>query len=191
MAARRLLIVMVVLLGLSTLSWALVPPPEENSDRPEKAAPPEGDAGKGSEAAAAPAEPEPRVISARMEVGNEAPKVVVVRPGDELRLEVSGSVGEDIEIPAFGLTDTMTPDAPARFSLIVDRAGEFEVRAAESGIVAGRIRAGMAPPEPASSSPAPAGAGSVSENAPLDGREPRADGRSGQRPSAAADRQRP
>ena len=175
MAARRLLIVMVVLLGLSTLSWALVPPPEENSDRPQKAAPSEGDTGK-SETEAKPAEAEPRVITARMEVSNEAPKVVVVRPGDELRLEVSGSVGEDIEIPEFGLTDTMTPDAPARFSLIVDRTGEFEVRAVESGIVAGRIRAGMAPPEPASSSPAPAGGGSVKERAPLDGREPRADG---------------
>lgn len=167
---------MVVLLGLSTLSWALVPPPEENSDRPQQAAPPEGDAGKKGEPEAEPAEAEPRVITARMEVSNDAPKVVVVRPGDELRLEVSGSVGEDIEIPEFGLTDTMTPDAPARFSLIVDRKGEFEVRAVESAIVAGRIRAGMAPPEPASSSPAPAGGGSMKERAPLDGREPRADG---------------
>lgn len=191
MAARRLLIVMVVLLGLSTLSWALVPPPEENSDRPERAAAPEGDTGKKSESEAKPAEAEPRVITARMEVSNEAPKVVVVRPGDELRLEVSGSVGEDIEIREFGLTDTMTPDAPARFSLIVDRKGEFEVRAVESGIVAGRIRAGMAPPVPASSSPAPADAGSAKERAPLDGRATRAADRSGQRPSAAEDPPRP
>ena len=146
MAARRLLIVMVVLLGLSTLSWALVPPPEENSDRPQKAAPSEGDAGKKGETEAKPAKPEPRVITARMEVSNEAPKVVVVQPGDELRLEVSGSVGEDIEIPDFGLTDTMTPDAPARFSLIVDPKGEFEVRAVESGIVAGDPRGGWPRP---------------------------------------------
>ena len=187
MAARRLLIVMVVLLGLSTLAAALVPPPDPKPDRPpaqatrEPGARGEEESGGGSE---------PRLVTARMRIANEPPKVVAVRPGDQLELEVSGSVGEDIEVPAFGLTETMTPDAPARFDLIVDRPGSFVVRAVESGIVAGRIRSAEAKTACASS-PAPGGEGSGSSCAPRGGREPRAAGRSGRQPSAAGDRQRP
>lgn len=167
MAARRLLIVMLVLLGLSTLAAALVPPPEEKPVRSGQA---QGRESKTTEETGpgASAGPAPRLVRVRMTIGNDPPKIVALRPGDQLELEVGGSVGEDVVIPAFGLTETMTPDAPARFDLIVDRVGDFAVRGVESGIVAGRIRAGEPEPD-CSRPPARAGGGSGSACGPRDG----------------------
>ncbi len=62
-----------------------------------------------------------------------------MKPGQRLVLLVGGAVGDDISIPAFGLTETMTPSAPARFDLIVDRPGHFAVRAYTADRVVGRI----------------------------------------------------
>ncbi|MGZ8666414.1 MAG: hypothetical protein ACXWZM_04820 [Solirubrobacterales bacterium] len=138
MAARRLIVVMLVLLGLSTLVAALVPTPQPSGggpgsetgpatnrepSRPPGSAPP-GGAG---------------LVTARIEVSPRAPEVVRVKPGQRLVLLVGGPVGDDISIPAFGLTETMTPTSPARFDLIVDRAGRFPIRAFAADRVVGTI----------------------------------------------------
>jgi hypothetical protein len=131
-AARRLVIVMVVLLGLSTLAAALVPAPEERGD---PAAPPERADGRERDPAGGWSGYAPgagRVIAARLAISNEPQPDVRVRPGDQLQLLVSGPVGDDIEIPAFGLTETMSADAPARFDILIDRPGTFAVRAVEA-----------------------------------------------------------
>ena len=143
MAARRLVIVMLVLLGLSTLVAALVPTP--NPDR-EKTSATNGASGKNAPDPDRAGNPDPAgtpgLVSARIDISQAAgkpPAVVRVKPGNRLILAVGGSVGADISIPGFGLTETMTPTAPARFDLIVDRAGRFPVRVFGSDRAAGTI----------------------------------------------------
>jgi hypothetical protein len=137
MAARRLVVVMLVLLGLSTLVAALVPTPD--SHRGDSTATTGGGAKSPSSPPATP-RPEPaRTVNARLTVSRAAPHLIRVKTGQRLVLLVGGPVGDDISIPAFGLTETMTPQAPAHFDLIVDRAGRFPVRAFGADRVVGTI----------------------------------------------------
>ena len=137
MAARRLVIVMVVLLGLSTLAAALVPTPDPPPEPPPaRADKPRERSGNGASGYA------PLgggVVNARLAISNRRQPPVRVRPGDQLLLAVHGPVGDDIEIPAFGLTEAMTPYAAARFDILIDRSGRFAVRAVEAGRVVGTI----------------------------------------------------
>ncbi len=138
MAARRLIVVMLVLLGLSTIVAALLPPPDRSENVPGQGrrrgetAQPEPSGNSGSAAARG-------LIRARITTSRRAPEVVRVTPGQRLVLLVGGPVGDDISIPAFGLTETATPSAPARFDLIVDRPGRFAVRAFGAERDVGRI----------------------------------------------------
>jgi hypothetical protein len=138
MAARRLIVVMLVLLGVSTLVAALVPTPERSGDGSGNASGPAG-AGRPNQPPRS-AFPQARgLLTARIRVSAGPPQVVDVEPGQRLVLLVGGPVGDDISIPAFGLTETMMPSAPARFDLIVDRRGRFAVRAFGADRVVGRI----------------------------------------------------
>ena len=137
MAARRLLIVMLVLLGISTLAAAFLPAPEREAATTAEEEP----RARGAEPEAAAAEATGRVVDARFLVPPPRRQVVGLRPGDRLRLDVSGNAGDDILIPAFGLTETMTPDATARFDLVIDRPGVFAVTRFAGGAVVGLIRA--------------------------------------------------
>ena len=141
MAARRLVMVMLVLLGLSTLAAAFVPPPssrnatttQEAQRRPpvrKEQAPPTGG----------------RLVDARVAVTNGKPRTIRLHPGDELRLSVGGGFGDLVQIPAFGLTETMSPYAPANFDLIPDREGRFAVRAVDANRVAAWILVSEQPP---------------------------------------------
>jgi hypothetical protein len=148
MAARRLVIVMLVLLAVSTLAAALVPAPESDQGAEETtgrgSAPPRGGPADGS----APAVPGRRAVVSRIRISNRRPPTIALRPGDQLTLQVSASFGDDVTIPAFGLTETMTPLAPASFDLIVDRAGTFAVRTVETVRLVGRIKATTPKPKP-------------------------------------------
>jgi hypothetical protein len=136
-AARRLVIVMVVLLGLSTLATALVPAPDR---RDEPATTAEGPTGEKRDTGRSGYAPLPgRVVQGHLAISNEPQPDIQVRPGDQLKLMVSGPVGDDVEIPAFGLTETLSPQAAARFDILVDRPGAFEVRAVEADRLIGRI----------------------------------------------------
>ena len=138
MAARRLIVVMLVLLGLSTLVAALVPAPQQSQVGPGGATGP-ATPGKQTRPPGSASPEAGGTVTARIRVSHGAPEVVDVRPGQRLVLLVGGPVGDDISIPAFGLTETMTPSAPARFDLIVDRSGRFAVRAYSAERVVGRI----------------------------------------------------
>jgi hypothetical protein len=142
MAARRLVIVMLVLLAVSTLAAALVPAPESDPGPADttRARPTPGNGQPPTITTAG-----GRLVRARIEISNRRPETIAVRPGDQLQLQVSGDFGDDITIPAFGLTETMTRLAPARFDLIVGEAGTFPIRTVEAGRLVGRIRAAPAP----------------------------------------------
>jgi hypothetical protein len=129
MAARRLLIVMLLLLGISTLAAALVPPPErrgetENSTSTRKSTTdkerPEGQ----------------RVAAEVSERSGGRPEVIRVSTGDQLALVVKLARPAEVGVPAFGLIEFAEPGAPARFDVLIERAGRFEVTAERAGTIA-------------------------------------------------------
>jgi hypothetical protein len=128
-----LLILMLAVLGVSTLAAALLaPPPEREQEETTTEEPaPSGelrDAG--------------RLIETHMSVSARRPDTVRVRPGDQLSLTVRSRTGGQIEVPAFGLVEDVGRADPARFDLLAERKGVFEVRLVGSGRVIGRIAVG-------------------------------------------------
>jgi hypothetical protein len=140
-AARRLVIVMLVLLAISTLIAALLPPPDNDSP-----ATPPPRAGRSVQKEGEKHVPGPGklglMLVAGMRISGQPPKTVRVERGDELRLSVAAPVGDDIEIPALGRTAPVTPFTPAPFDLLATDVGTFDVRAVDSGRLAGRLLVG-------------------------------------------------
>ena len=136
MAARRLVIVMLMLLGISTLAAALAPPRSERTGssstttrttRSTTLTPPGGE-----------------LVRAAIDAQAERPQRIRIDLGDQLSLEVKTTRAIQVEIAGLGLTDNAAPLSPARFDLLADRKGSFEVRLQESrrklGVV--EVRAG-------------------------------------------------
>ena len=134
MAARRLLIVMLLLLAVSTLAAALVPPPQRSGEPGSTSA-----AGrqKGGSSEGGASQGRGHLIQTRISAqARKRPTRVLVGRGDQLELTVSSTRTAAVSIPAFGLTDFAEPGDPARFDVLVDRAGAFEVRVDGAGTAA-------------------------------------------------------
>jgi len=136
MAARRLLIVMLVLLGLSTLAAALLPQRTLNQD---------GTTGTTTTQATttAPAATPNFAFLRPTKItvgGKKFPVVSPIQVGDQLRLLVRSRVPAEIEIPEFGLVGFASPDTPARFELLPDTPGTFGILFAASNKPAAQIR---------------------------------------------------
>ena len=134
MAARRLLIVMLILLGLSTLAAALVP----------QRAPRNGTTTGTTTTQSIPTTPMPitDVLPPVAEItvgGKKFPVVAPVHVGDQLTLLVRSRRPKQISIPEFGLIGFATEDTPARFELLPSTPGTFGILFATSGKVVGRI----------------------------------------------------
>lgn len=164
MAARRLLIVMLVLLGISTLAAALVPPrafrdqtgstateTEATETAPATGAP---QAGQGGQA-----------VQVRIFVGGRTTPVVPLALGDQLSLTVCTRETTDLlEIPLIGRVEPVRPGVPTYFNLLPRQKGSYALRFVEKDSVAARIevsaRKPAAPGEPAQAArtdcPAPA-----------------------------------
>jgi hypothetical protein len=149
MAARRLLIIMLILLGVSTLAAALVPPrslrqgstASTTTTQPTQTTPvrvlPSGQA-----------------LQFRVLVGGRKLPVIAcsnrkhpcepIRVGDQLSLLVFSRKPAELEIPEFGLVGAASPVAPAHFDLLPDAVGTFGILFAPSRKVAARIQ--VAPP---------------------------------------------
>jgi Flp pilus assembly protein CpaB len=137
MAARRLLILMLVLLAVSTLAAALVPQQGEREETPSN----------GGTAATEPrpeqerSRPPPGTLVRRtIEVAPHGADEIELRRGDQLALTVRSGAADQVEIPAFGQLEDLTPEDPARFNLLPERTGVFEVRLLAARRVIGRIR---------------------------------------------------
>jgi hypothetical protein len=124
MAARRLLIVMLVLLGLSTLAAALVP---QHALRG-------GSTGstttQSAQSTTTPSPAAGRSLSARIKIGGKKIPVVAgpvcvggkcgkpIHVGDQLSLEVFARKQTELEIRSFGLIGVASKTAPALFQLL-------------------------------------------------------------------------
>jgi hypothetical protein len=160
MAARRLVIVMLVLLGISALAAALVPTRESDegtvgssetatttatgAETTEAGA----DGPDGANSAKTKAKPDhgndcteaaPMVVTCTITVGGRTRPIVSIQPGEQLDLIVRSKLSDQVEIPALGLISTVAPAAPARFNLLPEESGDLGVRLVEAGRVVARI----------------------------------------------------
>jgi hypothetical protein len=133
MAARRLLIVMLILLGLSTLAAALVP------QRTLKEGTTSGTTTRTAPTTTTvPAQSTVPPV-AEIAVGGKKFPVVPVHVGDQFTLLVLSRRPKEIAIPEFGLVGFATADTPARFELLPSSPGTFGILFAGSGKPAGQI----------------------------------------------------
>jgi hypothetical protein len=140
MAARRLVIVMLVLLGISAGLAALVPSREAGEDTTG------GTETETTEAATEPsgttqstAAEDAGVQTATIKVGGRKFPVVPLEVGEQLSLVVKSNVADQLEIPALGLIDAVGPGAPARFELLAEEAGDLGIRLVNAERVVARI----------------------------------------------------
>ena len=147
MAARRLLIVMLVLLGISTLAAALVP---QHSLRDANTT---GTTTTQPTTTTTPAAPPPgRSLSVKLHVGGKKVPVVAaplckhrnpecepLHVGDQLSLEVLSRDQAELEIPAFGLIGVASDNSPAFFHLLPREPGTVGVLFTSPRRVAARI----------------------------------------------------
>lgn len=146
MAARRLLIVMLVLLGLSTLAAALVP---QHSLRDGTTA-----STTTTQPTTTTAGPPPgRSLSVKIVVGGKkipvvaAPLCKALKPrceplhvGDQLSLEVLSKEQAELEIPTFGLIGVASDNSPALFQLLPQEPGTIGVLFTSPRRVAARVQ---------------------------------------------------
>jgi hypothetical protein len=118
-AARRLIAVMLVLLFLSSLAAALAPV-EQRRD--------ESSSTSTSTTTTAEADTRGALVRKTLDARRKRTPSVRARVGDQLQLLVKSDDVAIVELPAFGLTDDVDPVAPARFDLLLDREGDFQVR---------------------------------------------------------------
>ena len=125
MAARRLLILLLAVLAISTIGAALIapqpadPPPARTTTQGDSRAPPREAGG--------------RLIEASVRVRRARPETIRLHPGDQLELTVRSRTPGQVSVPRFGLLEDAGPDEPAELSLLVDEPGDFHVRFAPGG----------------------------------------------------------
>jgi hypothetical protein len=127
MAARRLVIVMLVLLFVSTLAAALVPAPE--GDEEETSTPIEPAAGR----------PSARTVVQTIDADARRPKPIRLSRGDRLVLTVRSPRPTQVEIGGLGQLEDADPESPARFDLLLDEPGEYGIRLVRPPETIGRI----------------------------------------------------
>ncbi|HEY7122053.1 MAG TPA: hypothetical protein VH329_05800 [Solirubrobacterales bacterium] len=127
MAARRLLIVMLVLLGLSTLAAALVPQRTLRDGATNSTTTTTAQATT-TTAPLNPAFRRPTKITVgKSAKGKKLFPQVRANVGDQFTLLVRSSFPTQLEIPEFGLISFATPNTPARFELLTDTPGTFGI----------------------------------------------------------------
>ena len=134
MAARRLLILMLVLLVASTLAATLISPQAEHEETTSRGDRTSAERGRGG---------------TQRQLGNRVSKTIDasakgverirLRLGDQLALTVRSAIADQVEIPALGLLADVDPDAPARFDILAQTRGEFEVRLLDARRTVGGI----------------------------------------------------
>jgi hypothetical protein len=133
MAARRLLIVMLILLGLSTLAAALIP---SNALRDEETATTTTEA---TQTQPADRLPPGGLFLQSVTVGGRRVPVVPIKIGDELRLTVRSKRADELEIPALGLVQAVAPSAPAHFDILADAKASYGIRFVDADKLAARV----------------------------------------------------
>jgi hypothetical protein len=115
MAARRLIIVMISLLVISSIAAALVPVERDALED-----------GSSTTTASRPA-PTGKLTRETVTTGGK-PARIRLRVGDQLELRVRVKRPDEVAIPRLGQLVAVDPAAPAYFDLLPDEPGTYQVR---------------------------------------------------------------
>jgi hypothetical protein len=129
-AARRLVIVMLVLLGVSTLAAALAPMEQDGPDEDTTTTTTTTDPG---------VEPSGRLLHRRIPARRQRGRRIRVEVGDQLALAVASRHTDQVEIPDLGELEDVFPDTPARFDLLLSEPGRHAVRLVTADRTVGRV----------------------------------------------------
>jgi hypothetical protein len=129
MAARRLIMVLLVLLFLSSLAAALIPIERSSDDETSST----------TTTPSAGADTTGRLLTRRIDAGDQKQQTIRMRLGDQLQLSVGAESPNQVEIPAFDMLEPVDRGSPATFDLLPDAAGRYPVRLVEGGRTVGRI----------------------------------------------------
>jgi hypothetical protein len=127
MAARRLVIVMLVLLFVSTLAAALIPAPDT------------GDETETTRTTEPTAKPAGRELARSIDAAAKRSATIRIAVGDQLTLTVRSPRPDQVEIARLGQLEDVAPTSPARFDLLPADPGDYAVRLLGAGRVIGRI----------------------------------------------------
>jgi len=130
-AARRLIIIMFVLLAISTFAAALAPVREPSSSSTQEQTVPKPESGPVVGG----------VVKARIDSDSQQPELIRAQPGDRLELLVASRTPAEISIEPLGLISNASAGAPARFDAALGEAGTLPVTVL-GGRTVGRIRVG-------------------------------------------------
>ena len=124
MLGRRLVILVVVLMGLTALAASVAPTPETPrrgaSQTPTPSPPPATSAG------------DPAAVSLAVD-GGQQPQQVHATVGDDISLAVEADAVDTVVIDGLDAVRSVTPDSPAEFALFADRPGTYPIRLLDSG----------------------------------------------------------
>ena len=126
MAARRLLILLLAVLAISSLAAALIGP---QTTREPSAPTTKREPARGQQAR----DRSGRLIEKTVDAGRRRAETIRLRAGDQLELTVRSRVAGQVEIPRLGLLTDVGPELPAHLSLLPDELGHYPVRLAGSG----------------------------------------------------------
>lgn len=126
MVARRLLIVLAVLLGLTALAAGVAPRERLGSD-----------SGSPPAAAATPEQTATGTISKTLDAGSTGQRVVV-RVGQTLELTVKSDTLETVNLAEYG-DQTAEPDSPAHWEVYADTPGSYGIVLGDSGMRIGTV----------------------------------------------------
>jgi hypothetical protein len=133
MAARRLLIVMLVLLGISTLAAALIPPQSLREGTTGSTATEE------TETTAPDTVPKGEALGFDFTVEKDKIAVLRAEVGDQLSIKVRCKCTDLVEIPKLGRLDPVTPGSPVTFDVLAREKGSYGIRLVEADRVVARI----------------------------------------------------
>jgi hypothetical protein len=128
MLARRLLLFVAILMGITALTAGLARPPEGRDAIPTP------------EPGAAPPRPITAVDRTLDATGEGEAQTVAVNQGDLVTLTVTDDVLDVVELRGLDLTQPVSAQTPAVFSLLADRAGDFPVVLIDAGQTIGTLR---------------------------------------------------
>jgi hypothetical protein len=126
MMGRRLLLLVAVLMGLTALA-ASVAPRQSGTPPPPPARPGTAQPAQTPELGPGVPAPEDIVEETISAASGASPLRVRLRPGQTLRLQVEGAVFDEVVVGGLDRVEAIAPEAPARFELYVDRAGQFPI----------------------------------------------------------------
>jgi len=157
MAARRLIMAMLVLLVLSTILAALIPVERDRLRNDSSSTTTTTEAARSTG----------ELVRKTVGTDDATPERIELSLGDQLELTVeSPKLADQIEIPAFGQYADVDPDFPARFDLLMLETGSFPVRLVEAGRVIARIDVAADDSGPGGADQKPGAEGGKSNDSP-------------------------